>query len=173
VEQVRSDIRGRHPPAAREPHARFRHWQWNLDEMYVEINGELMYLWRAVDHEGEILESLCHQNPRQGRRAKVHAQSAQAPWYPEVITTDGNRSYGAAMNELGNRHKQEIRRWANDRAENCHLPLRRRERAMLRFRRMTSLQKFTSVMPTSTSISSLSAISSTETPTRTPLSCLG
>lgn len=57
MEQVRSDIRGRHPPAAREPHARFRHWQWNLDEMYVKINGELMYLWRAVDHEGEILES--------------------------------------------------------------------------------------------------------------------
>lgn len=63
----------------------------------------------------------------------------------EAITTDGLRSYGAAMDELGNRDKQEIGRWANNRAENSHLPFRRRERAMLRFRQMKSLQKFASV----------------------------
>ena len=64
---------------------------------------------------------------------------------PEAITTDGLRSYRAAMTELGNAAKQRVGRWANNRAENSHLPFRRRERAMLRFRRMKTLQKFTSV----------------------------
>ena len=64
---------------------------------------------------------------------------------PEAITTDGLRSYKAAMNVLGNTEKQEVGRWANNRVENSHLPFRRRERAMLRFRRMKSLQKFASV----------------------------
>lgn len=64
---------------------------------------------------------------------------------PETITTDGLRSYKAAMNELGNSEKQEIGRHLNNRAENSHLPFRRRERAMLRFRQMKALQKFASV----------------------------
>ena len=63
----------------------------------------------------------------------------------EAITTDGLRSYKAAMNELGNQDRQEVGRWANNRVENSHLPFRRRERAMVRFRRMKSLQKFASV----------------------------
>lgn len=57
---------------------------------------------------------------------------------PEAITTDGLRSYRAAMNELGNAEKQEVGRWANNRVENSHLPFRRRERAMLRFRQMNA-----------------------------------
>uniref|UniRef100_UPI003850788C DDE-type integrase/transposase/recombinase n=1 Tax=Sphingomonas aliaeris TaxID=2759526 RepID=UPI003850788C len=64
---------------------------------------------------------------------------------PETITTDGLRSYRAAMKELGNAEKQEVGRWANNRVENSHLPFRRRERAMLRFRQMKTLQKFASV----------------------------
>jgi putative transposase len=64
---------------------------------------------------------------------------------PEAITTDGLRSYKAAMTELGNTQKQEVGRWANNRVENSHLSFRRRERAMLRFRRMACLQKFASV----------------------------
>ena len=64
---------------------------------------------------------------------------------PEKITTDGLRSCRAAMNELGNADKQEIGRWANNRVENSHFPFRRRERAMLRFRQMKTLQKFASV----------------------------
>jgi len=63
----------------------------------------------------------------------------------ETITTDGLRSYKAAMTELGNAEKQEVGRWANNRVENSHLSFRRRERAMNRFRRMKSLQKFASV----------------------------
>lgn len=64
---------------------------------------------------------------------------------PAVVVTDGLRAYGPAMTELGNSDKQEVGRWANNRVENSHLPFRRRERAMLRFRRMGCLQKFASV----------------------------
>jgi putative transposase len=64
---------------------------------------------------------------------------------PETITTDGLRSYKAAMTDLGNTDKQEVARWANNRVENSHLPFRRRERAMLRFRQMKTLQNFASV----------------------------
>ena len=64
---------------------------------------------------------------------------------PEKITTDGLRSNRAAMNALGNADKQEVGRWVNNRAENCHPSFRRRERAMLRFRQMKPLQKFASV----------------------------
>lgn len=63
----------------------------------------------------------------------------------EVIVTDGLRSYPAAMRELGNEERREVGRHLNDRAENSHLPFRRRERAMLRFRQMRSLQKFASI----------------------------
>ena len=65
--------------------------------------------------------------------------------HARIITTDGLRSYKAAMKDIGNAAKQEIGRWANNRAENSHQPFRRRERAMLRFRRMKTLQKFASV----------------------------
>ncbi len=64
---------------------------------------------------------------------------------PEAITTDGLRSYGAALDALGAREKQEVGRWANNRVENSHLPFRRRERTMQRFRQMRTLQKFASV----------------------------
>jgi DDE domain len=64
---------------------------------------------------------------------------------PHMIVTDGLRSYPAAMRDLGNLHRREMGRWFNNRAENSHLPFRRRERAMLRFRAMKSLQRFASV----------------------------
>ena len=64
---------------------------------------------------------------------------------PEAIVTDRLRSYGAALRDLGSSELQQTGRWLNNRAENSHLPFRRRERAMLRFRRMRSLQKFAAV----------------------------
>jgi putative transposase len=64
---------------------------------------------------------------------------------PKVIVTDRLRSYGAAMTIIGNADRQSVGQWKNNRAENSHLPFRRRERAMLRFRRMRSLQKFVAV----------------------------
>ena len=66
-------------------------------------------------------------------------------WQPEAVVTDGLRSYPAAKRDLGNLDRREMGRWLNNRAENSHLPFRRRERAMLRFRQMKSLQKFASV----------------------------
>ena len=113
--------------------------------MYVKINGETHYLWRAVDHEGEVLESFVTKT-RDKRAALAFMKKAlKRHGSPETITTDGLGSYKAAMKELGNQQKQRLGRHANNRVENSHLPLRRRERAMPRFRRMKSLQKFASV----------------------------
>jgi putative transposase len=104
-----------------------------------------MYLWRAVDHEGEVLESYVTKTRDKAAALTFMKKALKRHGSPEAITTDGLRSYKAAMNELGNAQKQEIGRWANNRVENSHLPVRRRERAMLRFRRMKTLQKFASV----------------------------
>ena len=123
----------------------FRQWRWHLDEMYVKLNGEMVYLWRAVDHEGEVLESYVTKTRDKSAALTFMKKAMKRHGRVEAITTDGLRSYKAAMNDLGCADKQEIGRWANNRVENSHLPLRRRERAMLRFRRMKSLQKFASV----------------------------
>lgn len=123
----------------------FRHWKWHLDEVYVKINGEMHYLWRAVDQEGEVLESYVTKTRDKDAALRFMKKTLKRHGRVEAITTDGLRSYKAAMNELGNQQKQEVGRWANNRCENAHLPFRRRERAMLRFRKMKSLQKFASV----------------------------
>jgi putative transposase len=123
----------------------FRQWKWHLDEVYVKINGEMHYLWRAVDQEGEVLESYVTRTRDKAAALSFIKKALKRHGSPEAITTDGLRSYKAAMSELGNAEKQEIGRWANNRVENSHLPFRRRERAMLRFRQMKSLQKFASV----------------------------
>jgi putative transposase len=123
----------------------FRHWRWHLDEMYVKLGGEMVYLWRAVDQEGEILESYITKTRDKAAALTFMKKALKRHGSPEAITTDGLRSHRAAMNELGNAGKQEVGRWANNRVENSHLSFRRRERAMLRFRRMKSLQKFASV----------------------------
>jgi len=136
-----ADIRRRRVSAMRQ----FRHWRWHLDEMVVRVNGEHRYLWRAVDHEGEVLESYV--TKRRDRRAALRFMRRTLKRHdsPATIITDGLRSYRAAMTALGNADKQQIGRWANNRVENSHLSFRRRERAMLRFRRMKTLQKFASV----------------------------
>ena len=121
------------------------HWRWHLDEVYVRINGEMRYLWRAVDHEGEVLESFVTKERDRAAALKFIKKALKRHGSPKVITTDGLRSYGAAMKALGNAEKREVGRWANNRAENSHQPFRRRERAMLRFRRMKTLQAFASV----------------------------
>uniref|UniRef100_UPI00140D8224 IS6 family transposase n=1 Tax=Altererythrobacter segetis TaxID=1104773 RepID=UPI00140D8224 len=120
-------------------------WKWHLDEVYVKINGEMHYLWRAVDQEGEVLESYVTKTRDKAAALTFMKKALKRHGSPETITTDGLRSYKAAMSELGNADKQEIGRWANNRVENSHLPFRRRERAMLRFRQMKSLQKFASL----------------------------
>ncbi|MBO9602820.1 MAG: IS6 family transposase [Novosphingobium sp.] len=123
----------------------FHHWKWHLDEVYVKINGEMHYLWRAVDQEGEVLESYVTKTRDKDAALRFMKKTLKRHGRVEAITTDGLRSYKAAMKELGNEQKQEVGRYANNRCENSHLPFRRRERAMLRFRQMKSLQKFASV----------------------------
>lgn len=120
-------------------------WRWHLDEMFVKINGERHYLWRAVDHEGEVLESFVTKTRDKKAALKFLKKAMRRHGRPEVIVTDRLRSYGAALKEIGADHRQETGRWANNRAENSHLPFRRRERAMQRFRRMQCLQKFAAV----------------------------
>lgn len=123
----------------------YSNWRWHLDEVFVKINGETHYLWRAVDHEGEVLESFV--TKRRDRKAALRFLKKLMKQYgtPKMIVTDRLRSYRAAMSELGNATKQNTERWLNNRAENSHLPFRRRERAMQRFRLARSLQKFTSI----------------------------
>ena len=120
-------------------------WRWHLDEMFVRINGERCYLWRAVDHEGEVLESFVTKTRDKKAALKFLKKSMKRHGRPEVIVTDKLRSYGAALKELGAENRQETGRWLNNRAENSHLPFRRRERAMGRFRRIRSLQMFAAV----------------------------
>ena len=144
----------------------FRHWRWHLDEMYVKLNGEMVYLWRAVDQEGEILESYVTKTRDKEAALRFMKKALKRHGSPETITTDGLRSYRAAMKELGNEEKQEVGRWANNRVENSHLSFRRRERAMLRFRRMSRCRSSPPSTPMSTTTSISNATSSTTRPSR-------
>lgn len=111
----------------------------------VKFNGGRHYLWRAVDHEGEVLESYVTQKRDKSAALRFLKKALKRHGRAETIVTDGLRSYPAAMRILGNLGRREMGQWLNNRAENSHLPFRRRERAMLRFRRMKTLQKFVSV----------------------------
>jgi putative transposase len=120
-------------------------WRWHLDEVFVKINGELHYLWRAVDHEGEVLESFVTKTRDRKAALKFLKKTLKRHGHSAEFVTDLMRSYGAALRELGISDLQKTGHWANNRAENSHQPFRRRERAMLRFRKMRTLQKFASV----------------------------
>ncbi len=123
-------------------HRSFSQWRWHLDEVFVRINGETLYLWRAVDHEGEVLEVFA--TKRRDRKAALKFLKRTLKRYgrPKRIVTDRLRSYRAAMTVIGNSADQECGRWLNNRAENSHQPFRRRERAMAKFRDVRTLQKF-------------------------------
>lgn len=119
-------------------------WQWHLDEVFVKINGVQHYLWRAVDHEGEVLESYVTKTRDKQAALRFLQKTMKRYGSPRTVIADRLRSYGAAMNEIRNQDRQEVGRHLNNRAENSHLPFRRRERAMSQFRRMSNLQKFAS-----------------------------
>ena len=121
------------------------HWKWHLDEVYVKINGEMHYLWRAVDHEGEVLESFVTKERDKVAALKFIKKALKRHGRTHAIVTDRLRSYGAALKEIGATGLQQTGCRLNNRAENSHQPFRRRERAMERFRRMKTLQKFSSV----------------------------
>ena len=125
-----------------QQHRCHHQWRWHLDEVFVRISGETHYLWRAVDHEGEVLEVFA--TKRRDRRAALKFLKRTMKRYgqPKVIVTDRLRSYCAAMKTIGNVTSQACGRWLNNRAENSHQPFRRREGAMARFRDIKTLQKF-------------------------------
>ncbi len=123
----------------------FPQWRRHVDGVFVRINGETHYLWRAVDHEGEVLEVFA--SKRRDRRAALKFLKRAMKRYgrPKAIVTDRLRSYGAAMKAIGIVERQECGRWLNNRSENSHQPFRRREGAMANFRDIKTLQKFASV----------------------------
>jgi putative transposase len=136
-------------------------WRWHLDEVFVKVNGKLCYLWRAVDHEGEVLEAVASVRRDKAAALKLLKRLLKKYGTLRSIVTNGLRAYSAAMDEIGvaaDRHEVGGRR--NNRAENSHQPFRRRERAMLRFRSMKTLQKFGSIHAQVTIISIRSGISS-------------
>ena len=110
----------------------------------MRINGETHYLWRAVDHEGEVREVFATKRRDRTAALKFLKQMMKRYGRPWSIVTDRLRSYGAAMKVIGSLERQECRCWLNNRAENAHRPFRRREGAMDRFRDIKTLQKFAS-----------------------------
>ena len=123
----------------------YSNWRWHLDEVFVKINGETHYLWRAIDHEGEVLEVFVTKRRDRKVALKFLRRAMKRHGRPRVVATDKLRSYRAAMKVIGNEAIQETGRWLNNRAENSHQPFRRREYAMAKFRKEKSLQIFASI----------------------------
>ena len=134
---IAADLRRRRP----KPHS-----TWHLDEVFIRIDGRLVYLWRAVDAEGEVLDVVV-QSKRDKRAALklLRKLLKKMAFVPDKLVTDDLRSYGAAARELGLSRRHERGRWRNNRAENSHQPTRRRERKMQRFKSAGSAQRFLSL----------------------------
>ena len=118
---------------------------WHLDEMVISIQGRRHYLWRAVDDEGEVLDMLVqHRRDTAAALELMGSLLKKQGFVPAVIVTDKLRSYAAAFRDLNlsARHEHGLR--ANNRAENSHRPVRRRERKMQRFKSAGSAQRFLS-----------------------------
>ena len=118
---------------------------WHLDEVFIRINGELHYLWRAVDQHGVVLDILV-----QGRRNGVAAKRFfkrllhRLKYKPKRLVTDGLRSYGVARRAGLPDVRHRTSRYLNNRAENSHQPTRRREPQMQRFKSSGQAQRFLS-----------------------------
>ena len=131
-----ADLRKRRP----KPHT-----TWHLDEVYLKIDGRMVYLWRAVDAEGEVLDVLVQ--TRRNKRAALKLMRKLLKKYgfvPDKLVTDDLRSYAAAASHLGIAKRHERGRWHNNRAENSHQPTRRSERKMQGFKSVGSAQRFLS-----------------------------
>jgi len=110
--------------------------RWHLDEMVVKIGGRRMWLWRAVDDEGEVLDMLVQRRRNTAAALELLRKLLKRQGiHPETVTTDKLASYRSAMRNLGMtaRHQPGGMR-GNNRAENSHLPIRRRERKQLKFK---------------------------------------
>ena len=125
-------------------HCSYSRWRWHLDEVFVGINGEMHYLWRAVDNEGEVLEVFA--SKRRDRKATLAflKRAMKRYGWPYSIVADRLRPYRSPMTVVGLSGRHECGRWLNNRAKNSHQPFHRREGAMARFRDIKTLQKFAS-----------------------------
>jgi transposase-like protein len=119
--------------------------RWHLDEVFVSINGKRMYLWRAVDSEGEVLDILVQSRRNKKAALKLMRKLLKRQGFvPDAFVTDKLPSYGTALGDLGLSKRHETGGRKNNRAENSHLPVRQRERRMQRFKSPRSAQRFLS-----------------------------
>ena len=118
--------------------------RWHLDEVVCSIGGKRMFLWRAVDDEGEVLDVVVQRRRDTEAALKLLRRLLRnQPVEPEKIVTDGLGSYQAALSQLGMRHVHSPGRLReNNRAENSHLPIQRRERQQQLFKSQASAQRF-------------------------------
>ncbi len=123
----------------------FSKWKWHVDEVFVKVNGKRHYIWRAVYQEGEVLEAVVTKRRNNAAALKFLKKLMKRHGKAVNVVIDRFASYSAGLRELGVTEKQRTGRWLNNRVKNSHLPFRRRERAMQRFRRVRSLQTFASV----------------------------
>jgi transposase-like protein len=123
--------------------------RWHLDEVFVSINGTRMYLWRAVDSEGEVLDILVQSRRNKKAALKLMRKLLKKEGFvPDAFVTDKLPSYGAALKDLGLSKHHDFGGRKNNRAENSHLPVRQRERRMQRFKSAGSAQRFLSTHAT-------------------------
>ncbi|NIA72108.1 IS6 family transposase [Pelagibius litoralis] len=121
------------------------HPQWHLDEVYVSIGGRWVYLWRAIDHEGEVLDVLVQSKRDKKTALKLMRKLLKKTGLmPKTIVTDKWRAYAAAFRDLGLTAWHHQAKWKNNRIEGSHVRIRRRERSMQRFRSPGSAQRFLS-----------------------------
>jgi putative transposase len=132
---IAADLRRRRP----KPYS-----TWHLDEVYLKISGRMVYLWRAVDAEGEALDVLVQRKLSKHAALKLMRKLLKkCGFVPDRLITDDLRSYAAAAHDLGISARHGRGRWKNNRAENSHQPTRRRERKMA-FQELGSAQRFLS-----------------------------
>jgi transposase-like protein len=133
---IAADLRNRRP----KPYS-----TWHLDEMYLKIAGRMVYLWRAVDADGEVLDVLVQSKRDRNAALKLMRKLLKKYGFvPDRMITDDLRSYGAAARDLRIESRHERGRWSTNRVENSHQPTRRRGRKMQRFRSRGSAQRFLS-----------------------------
>ena len=120
--------------------------RWHLDEVFASINGKRMYLWRAVDSEGEVLDILVQSRRNKKAALKLLRNLLKKQGFvPDAFVTDKLPSYGAALKEIGLSKRHDFGGRKNNRAKNSHLPVRQRERRMQCFKSAGSAQRFLSI----------------------------
>jgi putative transposase len=120
-------------------------WRWHVDEVFVKVNGKLRYLWRAVDHEGEVLDAVVTARRDKAAALKLLKRIMKKYGQPQSVVTDGLRAYSAAMKEIGAADRHEVGRRLNNRAENSHQAISTTRASDAAVRSMKTLQKFSSV----------------------------